>query len=102
MSSDFEIELKLMTQNLSNFWKAINRTFSRQYKYCDLIFFQRTGPADIYGSTKPQSKHPIADRGGGVGSAEYRGNIGGVADELMNDFSDNDETPLTEPIYNGR
>ena len=101
MSSDFEIELKLMTQNLSNL-ENYNRTFSRQYKYCDLIFFQRTGPADIYGSTKPQSKHPIADRGGGVGSAEYRGNIGGVADELMNDFSDNDETPLTEPIYNGR
>ena len=25
-----------------------------------------------------------------------------LADELMNDFSDNDETPLTEPIYNGR
>ena len=44
-------------------------------------------------------KHPIADRGG-IGSAEYRGQT--LADELMNDFSDNDETPLTEPIYNGR
>ena len=64
------------------------------------LFLQRTGPADIYGSTKPQMKHPIADRGGGIGSAEYRGQT--LADELMNDFSDNDETPLTEPIYNGR
>ena len=44
-------------------------------------------------------KHPIADRGG-IGSAEYRGQT--LADGLMNDFSDNDETPLTEPIYNGR
>ena len=47
-------------------------------------------------------KHPIADRGGGVGSAEYRQGGQTLADELMNDFSDNDETPLTEPIYNGR
>ena len=61
--------------------------------------FQRTGPADIYGSTKPQTKGP-GDKGGGVGSAEHRGQT--LADELMNDFSDNDETPLTEPIYNGR
>ena len=65
-----------------------------------LFIFQRTGPADLYGATKSQLKHPVADRGGGIGSAEYRGQT--LADELMNDFSDNDETPLTEPIYNGR
>ena len=63
------------------------------------FLFQRTGPADLYGSTKPQIK---GERVGGVGSAEHRGQT--LADELMNDFSDNDndETPLTEPIYNGR
>ena len=61
---------------------------------------QRTGPADLYGSTRPATKTERG--GGGIGSAEHRGPT--LADELMNDFSDNDndETPLTEPIYNGR
>ena len=56
------------------------------YRYVDIILispFQRTGMGadDIYGRTGRR--------------------VGGGGDDGLDDFSD-DETPMTEPIYNGR
>ena len=48
-----------------------------------LFLFQRTGPSDLY--SKPP-RNPL---------------IGAGLEEL-DDFSDDDTSPLTEPIYNGR
>ena len=47
------------------------------------VMFQRTGPPDLYGK---MPRGPSLGRG---------------MDEL-DDFSDEETTPLTEPIYNGR
>ena len=54
-------------------------TFAEPIVNC--LFLQRTGPGDLYGKVRGNS-------------------LGRGLDEL--DFSDDDATPLTEPIYNGR
>ncbi len=56
------------------------------------VFFQRTGPSDLY--SKPP-RNPLIGGGGGGGP-------GGPLDDLDGEFTDDETSPLTEPIYNGR
>ena len=56
------------------------------------MLFQRTGPSDLY--SKPP-RNPLIGGGGGGGP-------GGPLDDLDGEFTDDETSPLTEPIYNGR
>ena len=52
---------------------------------CVFFAFQRTGPSDLY--SKPPRNPLLIDRS---------------ANDELGDFSDDEMSPLTEPIYNGR
>ena len=56
--------------------------YNNSFEVLTISLFQRTMPSDLYGRTKG----PMGHRPG--------------MEEV--DFSDDDATPLTEPIYSGR
>ncbi len=82
-------------------------TFLQKLKSLSLFFFfipfQRTGPSDLY--SKPPKGNPMlgasAGGGGPGGPGGGPGGPGGV-DDLNDEFTDDETSPLTEPIYNGR
>ena len=51
-------------------------------------FFQRTGPSDLYSKPPRLNPNNLMDNRG-------------LHDHELEDFTDDETSPLTEPIYNG-